>query len=115
MRIRWLRLYDDYNNRAVMGKEKNAARKANRGEVNKTFRLNSTVGFQQPGAQLQGHDHCAGIRKKGRRSNKRQHASSENKILEVWNSVPNEFKTMKALGIAFLTFFGSSYACERLF
>ena len=43
-----------------MGKEKNAARKANRGEVIKTFRLHSTVALQQPGVQLQGHEHCAG-------------------------------------------------------
>ncbi|XP_072282287.1 general transcription factor II-I repeat domain-containing protein 2-like isoform X2 [Pyxicephalus adspersus] len=41
--------------------------------------------------------------------------SSENKILKVWNSLPNKFKSMKALGIALLTLFGSSYACERLF
>ena len=43
-----------------MGKEKNAARKANRGEVIKTFRLHSTVALQQPGVQLRGHEHCAG-------------------------------------------------------
>jgi len=43
-----------------MGKEKNTVRKANRCEVSKTFRLNSTIAFQQPGAQLQGHEHCAG-------------------------------------------------------
>ncbi|XP_034277662.1 uncharacterized protein LOC117668096 isoform X2 [Pantherophis guttatus] len=41
--------------------------------------------------------------------------SSENEILKVWNSLPNKFKSMKALGIAFLTLFGSSYACEQLF
>jgi len=29
--------------------------------------------------------------------------SSENEILKVWNSLPNHFKSMKALGIAFLT------------
>jgi len=56
----WLRLYDDFNNRSVMAKEKNAARKANRCEVSKTFRFHSTVAFQQPGAQLQRHEHCAG-------------------------------------------------------
>ena len=39
---------------------KNTARKASRGEVSKTFKLNSTIAFQQPGAQLQGHEHCAG-------------------------------------------------------
>jgi len=32
MQIQWLRFYDDYNNRTVIGKEK-TARKANRGEV----------------------------------------------------------------------------------
>ncbi|XP_048344612.1 general transcription factor II-I repeat domain-containing protein 2A-like [Sphaerodactylus townsendi] len=41
--------------------------------------------------------------------------SSENEILKVWNSLPNKFKSMKALGIALLTLFGSSYACEQLF
>ncbi|KAM6176971.1 protein FAM200B-like [Erethizon dorsatum] len=41
--------------------------------------------------------------------------SSENEILKVWNSLPDNFKSMKALGIAFLTLFGSSYACEQLF
>nr|DBA15625.1 TPA: hypothetical protein GDO54_004814 [Pyxicephalus adspersus] len=41
--------------------------------------------------------------------------SSENEILKVWNSLPNNFKSMKALGIALLTLFGSSYACEQLF
>ncbi|XP_066461121.1 general transcription factor II-I repeat domain-containing protein 2B-like [Eleutherodactylus coqui] len=41
--------------------------------------------------------------------------SSENEILKVWNSLPNTFKSMKALGIAILTLFGSSYACEQLF
>ncbi|XP_060548259.1 general transcription factor II-I repeat domain-containing protein 2A-like [Pantherophis guttatus] len=41
--------------------------------------------------------------------------TSENEILKVWNSLPNNFKSMKALGIAFLTLFGSSYACEQLF
>ena len=45
-------LYDDYNNRAIMSKEKNAAQKGNRGEGSKTFRLHSTVAFQQPGVQL---------------------------------------------------------------
>ena len=59
MRIQWLRFYDDYNNRTVIGKKKNSA-KTNRGEVSKTFKLNSTIAFQQPGAQLQGHEHCAG-------------------------------------------------------
>ncbi|MEE6511708.1 hypothetical protein FKM82_018407 [Ascaphus truei] len=42
-------------------------------------------------------------------------ASSENEILKVWNSLPNNFKSMKTLGIAFLSLFGSSYACEQLF
>ncbi|XP_034288864.1 general transcription factor II-I repeat domain-containing protein 2A-like [Pantherophis guttatus] len=41
--------------------------------------------------------------------------TSENEILKVWNSLPNNFKSMKALGVAFLTLFGSSYACEQLF
>ncbi|XP_013930323.1 PREDICTED: uncharacterized protein LOC106555913 [Thamnophis sirtalis] len=41
--------------------------------------------------------------------------SSENEILKVWNSLPNNFNSMKTLGIAFLTLFGSSYACEQLF
>ncbi|XP_013377247.1 PREDICTED: uncharacterized protein LOC102014543 [Chinchilla lanigera] len=41
--------------------------------------------------------------------------SSENEILKVWNSLPDNFKSMKALGIAFLTLFGSSHACEQLF
>ncbi|XP_058026529.1 general transcription factor II-I repeat domain-containing protein 2-like [Ahaetulla prasina] len=41
--------------------------------------------------------------------------TSENEILKVWNSLPNHFKSMKALAIAFLTLFGSSYACEQLF
>ncbi|XP_034259776.1 general transcription factor II-I repeat domain-containing protein 2A-like [Pantherophis guttatus] len=41
--------------------------------------------------------------------------SSENEILKVWNYLPNQFKSLKALGIAFLTLFGSSYACEQLF
>ncbi|KAM4048853.1 general transcription factor II-I repeat domain-containing protein 2-like [Anomaloglossus baeobatrachus] len=41
--------------------------------------------------------------------------SSENEILKVWNSLPNNFKSMKALGIALLTLFGSSYSCEQLF
>ncbi|XP_070614862.1 general transcription factor II-I repeat domain-containing protein 2A-like [Erythrolamprus reginae] len=40
--------------------------------------------------------------------------SSENEILKVWNSLPNNFKSMKALGVAFLTLFGSSHACEQL-
>jgi len=43
-----------------MGKEKNAARKANRCEVSKMFTFKSTTAFQQPGAQLQGYEHCAG-------------------------------------------------------
>jgi len=60
MRTRWLREYEENNYRAVIGKEKNAARKANRCEVSKTFRLKSTVAFQQPGVQLQKHEHCAG-------------------------------------------------------
>ncbi|MEE6518924.1 hypothetical protein FKM82_030246 [Ascaphus truei] len=42
-------------------------------------------------------------------------ASSENEILKRWNSLPNNFKSMKTLGIAFLSLFGSSYACEQLF
>ncbi|XP_070622950.1 general transcription factor II-I repeat domain-containing protein 2A-like [Erythrolamprus reginae] len=41
--------------------------------------------------------------------------SSENEILKAWNYLPNTFKSMKALGIAFLTLFGSTYACEQLF
>ncbi|XP_040297400.1 general transcription factor II-I repeat domain-containing protein 2-like [Bufo bufo] len=41
--------------------------------------------------------------------------SSENEILKVWNSLPNNFKSMKALAIALLTLFESSYACEQLF
>jgi len=43
-----------------MGQEKNASRKANRCEVSQTFGLSSTIAFQQPGAQLQRHEHCAG-------------------------------------------------------
>ena len=43
-----------------MDKEKNAVRKANQCDVSKTFRLHSTVAFQQPGVQLQRHDHCTG-------------------------------------------------------
>jgi len=39
--------------------KKKAARKSNRCEVSKIFRLNSTVASQQPGAQLQKHEHCA--------------------------------------------------------
>ncbi|XP_010604765.1 general transcription factor II-I repeat domain-containing protein 2A-like [Fukomys damarensis] len=42
-------------------------------------------------------------------------SSSENEILKVWNSLPKHFKSMKALGIALLTLFGSSQACEQLF
>ncbi|XP_042325952.1 general transcription factor II-I repeat domain-containing protein 2A-like isoform X2 [Sceloporus undulatus] len=38
--------------------------------------------------------------------------SAEIEILKVWNYLPNQFKSMKALGIAFLTLFGSSYVCE---
>ena len=60
MRIRQLRLYDEYNYRAVIGKEKKCSTKANRCEVSKTYRLHSTVALQQPGTQLQGHAHCAG-------------------------------------------------------
>ncbi|XP_039196835.1 general transcription factor II-I repeat domain-containing protein 2A-like [Crotalus tigris] len=41
--------------------------------------------------------------------------SSENEILKVWNSLPDNFKSMKTLAIALLTLFGSSYACEQLF
>lgn len=41
--------------------------------------------------------------------------SSDNETLKVWNSLPNNFKSMKALGVALLTVFGSSYACEQLF
>jgi len=41
MRIRWLRLYDDYNNRAVMGKEKMQHEKQT--EV----RLAKRLGFMQ--------------------------------------------------------------------
>ncbi|XP_071969601.1 general transcription factor II-I repeat domain-containing protein 2-like [Engystomops pustulosus] len=41
--------------------------------------------------------------------------TSENEILKVWNSLPDNFKSMKALAIALLTLFGSSYACEQLF
>jgi len=43
-----------------MGKERNAARNANRFEISKMFRLHSTVALQQPGSQLQRHEHCAG-------------------------------------------------------
>ena len=53
-------LYDEYNYRAVIGKEKKCSTKANRCEVSKTFRLHSTVALQQPGVQLQGQEHCAG-------------------------------------------------------
>lgn len=41
--------------------------------------------------------------------------SSEHEILKAWNSLPDNFKSMKALAIAFLTLFGSSHACEQLF
>ena len=41
--------------------------------------------------------------------------SSDDEILKVLNSLPNNFKSMKALGMAILTLFGSSYACEQLF
>ncbi|XP_072006342.1 general transcription factor II-I repeat domain-containing protein 2-like [Engystomops pustulosus] len=41
--------------------------------------------------------------------------TSENEILKVWNSLPDNFKSMKALAMALLTLFGSSYACEQLF
>ncbi|XP_026538860.1 general transcription factor II-I repeat domain-containing protein 2A-like [Notechis scutatus] len=41
--------------------------------------------------------------------------SFENEILKVWNSLPIMFKSMKALGVAFLTLFGSTYTCEQLF
>jgi len=44
----------------IRARKKIAARKANRYEDSKTFRLNSTVAFQQPGAQQQRHEHCAG-------------------------------------------------------
>ncbi|XP_034262212.1 general transcription factor II-I repeat domain-containing protein 2-like [Pantherophis guttatus] len=46
---------------------------------------------------------------------KSSRVSSESEILKAWNSLPNRFKSMKALGIAFLTLFGSSYACEQVF
>jgi len=38
-----------------------------------------------------------------------------NEIRKVWNSLPNHFKSVKTLGNAFLTLFGSSYACDQLF
>ena len=40
---------------------------------------------------------------------------SDNEILKVWNSLPINFKSMKALGIALFTLFRSSYVCEQLF
>jgi len=46
--------------RLLSARKKHAARKANRGEVSKTFRFHSTVEFQQPGVQLQRHEHRAG-------------------------------------------------------
>jgi len=39
--------------------------------------------------------------------------TSENEIFKVWNSLPNNFNSMKALQIAFLTLFRSCYACEQ--
>ena len=42
-------------------------------------------------------------------------SNTENEILKVWNSLPISFKSMKSLGIALLTLFGSSYSCEQLF
>ena len=42
-------------------------------------------------------------------------SNSENEILIVWNSLPISFKSMKSLGIALLTLFGSSYSREQLF
>ena len=41
--------------------------------------------------------------------------SYENEILKAWNSLPGKFKSMKTLGGAILTLFGSSYVCEQLF
>ena len=40
--------------------------------------------------------------------------TSENEIFKVWNSLPNNFNSMKALQIASLTLFRSCYACEQL-
>lgn len=39
----------------------------------------------------------------------------ENSILEVWNSMPNAFGSVKRLAISLLTIFSSTYSCESLF
>ena len=41
-------------------------------------------------------------------------SDSDDEILKVWNSLSNNFKSMKALGIALLALFGSYYACGQL-
>ena len=41
--------------------------------------------------------------------------SSENDVLKVWNSQPINFKSIKSLGIALLTLFGSLFSYEQLF
>lgn len=39
----------------------------------------------------------------------------ENLILEVWNSMPRTFSSVKKLAIGLLTIFSSTYSCESLF
>ena len=39
----------------------------------------------------------------------------KNIILNVWNSLPNNFVSMKKLAYALLTIFESIYSCEKLF
>lgn len=39
----------------------------------------------------------------------------ENIILNVWDSLPSNFISMKKLANALLTMFGSTYSCEKLF
>ena len=45
----------------------------------------------------------------------KENASFENEILKVCNSLPINFNSMKLLGIALMSLFGSSYSCEQLF
>ena len=39
----------------------------------------------------------------------------ENIIFNVWDSLPNNFVSMKKLANALLTIFGSTHSCEKLF
>ncbi|GFV18783.1 dimer_Tnp_hAT domain-containing protein [Trichonephila clavipes] len=41
--------------------------------------------------------------------------NTSNKILETWNSIPDEFKSFKKLAYTILTIFSSTYACESFF